>query len=164
MTPAPKPEKKVKKPIKSIRKPSKAISGSTNPIKRVQPAKKKKKASQRAKEDCFELIQKIAVLQDPKCIVCQSPSICGHHVFGRGLAAAFNPEVVRGVCLNHHQYAHILPDSFRVFMEGFWGKDRYEELERQANTVIPYIDFEAKLFELKGILTDLQRRKNERDI
>lgn len=111
------------------------------------------------KKDCFTLIQQIAVLQDPRCIVCYAPTVCGHHVFGRGLAAAFNPEVVRGVCLAHHNYAHALPDSFREFMEGFWGgRERYEELKRQSSEIIPFMDFSAKQNELKAMLADLEQR------
>jgi hypothetical protein len=56
-----------------------------------------------AERDCYKLIQAIALARDPICIIpgCWRPSDCGHHLFGRHLAAAFNPEMVRGVCNGH---------------------------------------------------------------
>lgn len=112
----------------------------------------------RDEKECFALIQQIALLQDPNCIVCGVPSVAGHHVFGRGLAAAFNPTMVRGLCLNHHGYSHHLPESFGVFMAGFLGEGRYDELALLSREIVPYIDFEAKRDELKAILAELEGR------
>ena len=110
-----------------------------------------------AEKDCFALIQQIAVLQDPFCIVCGRPSECGHHLFGRGLAAAFNSEMVRGVCNEDHLKAHGKPDAFRMTMQSLMGW-RYEELRRQANQPVPYMDFKVKRVELRAILEGLRRR------
>lgn len=109
-----------------------------------------------AEKECFALIQQIALLQDPVCIFCPQPSQVGHHLFGRGLAAAFNREMVRGVCNSHHIYAHARPEGFKECMKGLIG-DRYEELERQAQEIIPYMDFQAKRMELRVILAGLRK-------
>jgi hypothetical protein len=78
-------------------------------------------------------------------------------LFGRGLAAAFNPEMVRGLCNDDHLKAHSKPDAFRVTMQSLMGW-RYEELKRQANQPVPYMDFKAKRAELRDILEGLRRR------
>lgn len=110
-----------------------------------------------AEKDCFRLIQEIALAQDPVCLLCPAPSQCGHHLFGRGLAAAFNPEMVRGLCNTHHLYAHARPEGFRECMLGLIGS-RYEELEIEASRVVPWIDFVEERARLRGILRELKRR------
>ena len=106
-----------------------------------------------AEKDCFNLIQQIAVLQDPRCIVCGEPSSCGHHVYGRGLAAAFNPEMVRGLCEKHHvPFAHEQREAFKRFFTSFIGPLNYERLEWQSREIVPYMDFKAKRAELRAIL------------
>ena len=109
-----------------------------------------------AEKDCFTLIQQIAVLQDPFCILCGRPSECGHHLFGRCLAAAFNPEMVRGLCNTHHLYAHARPEDFREYVAEVI--PRYAELEAEANRVVPWMDFAEKRKELRAILESLRRR------
>lgn len=110
-----------------------------------------------AEKDCYALIQQIALIRDPRCILCPSPSQVGHHVWGRGLAAAFHPEMVRGLCNSHHIYAHARPEGFRECMVELIG-DRYRELEAMAREIIPYMDFQAKRRELREMLGELQRR------
>ena len=113
-----------------------------------------------AERDCFALIQQISLLQDPRCIVCGEPSSAGHHVFGRGLAVAFELEMVRGLCEKHHiPFAHKQPEAFKAFFMAFIGGPRhYERLKRKSREIIPYMDFEMKRVELRAILADLQKR------
>jgi hypothetical protein len=112
-----------------------------------------------AKKECYALIQQIAVLQDPICVICGKPSDCGHHLFKRDrLATAFLPEAVRGVCNETHRVAHAEPEWFQGFMIRSMGDERYFELSRLSRTVVPYMDFKATRDQLRLILFDLQRK------
>ncbi|MFZ2809417.1 MAG: hypothetical protein WAZ60_23785 [Desulfosalsimonadaceae bacterium] len=105
-----------------------------------------------AERDCFSLIQQIAVQKDPYCIVCGAPSSVGHHIFGRDLAAAFDPEMVRGLCEKHHvPFAHQQPEAFKTFFMTLVG-DHYEQLERKSREVVQCMDFKAKRAELRELL------------
>jgi len=118
-----------------------------------------KKPSRKALEkQCFALIQQIALIQDPHCIHCGLLSEAGHHVLGRGLAVAFHPECVRGVCNTCHTYAHLKPEAFRRWFYEVVGAWKYDGLEKLSRQVIPDMDFAAKRAELKGILADLEGR------
>jgi len=122
-------------------------------LKKIPKAPNKKAIE----KECFKLIQQIALAQDPRCICCGLPSVAGHHLFGRGLAAAFNPEMVRGLCLLHHDLAHAMPRIFGEAMRIRIGW-RYLELEQMSRVVIPYMDFAAKRDDLKTFLAELERR------
>jgi hypothetical protein len=106
----------------------------------------------KAKDDCYRLIQQIAIAQDPVCIWagCMEDSCVGHHLFMRDRkGTAFHPEAVRGLCHMHHGYAHARPEQFRKIMIGFIG-ERYYDLQRLSKTVVKNMDYVAKREELRG--------------
>jgi hypothetical protein len=112
-------------------------------------------------KECFKLIQQIALLQDPYCITCGKPSTAGHHLYGRGLAVAFNPECVRGMCVECHDYAHRNRFAFRgILRDVVLGPSLYDDLEVLSRTSVPDMDFEAKRDELRTVLADLEGSKS----
>ena len=117
-----------------------------------------------AESDCYKYIQIIVLMQDKVCIIpdCNTPAQVGHHLFKRdNLNTAFHPDAVRGVCNSHHAMAHAKPIWFRDIMVELIG-GKYFELQRLANTVVPYMDFSDKRAELKGIIAKLERREGWR--
>ena len=118
--------------------------------------------SSKAKDDCYRLIQQIAIDQDPVCIWtgCMEDSCVGHHLFKRDRrGTAFHPEAVRGLCHIHHGYAHARPEQFRKIMIGFIG-ERYYDLQRLSKTVVKWVDYAVKRIELREILAGLTRKVN----
>lgn len=113
-----------------------------------------------AKDDCFRLIQQIAVARDK---VCQHPDCCtsvevGHHLFSRSrMATAFLPEAVIGLCAWHHtSWAHNQPKRFKAFMVKRAG-DRYFELQRLSNTVVKNLSYTDTRENLRNILQAFQQ-------
>lgn len=107
-------------------------------------------------KDCYRLIQEIAILQDPVCVVCtERKSQAGHHLFTRSRhATAFHPEAARGLCNICHQEAHEEPQWFRQIMIEEIG-DRFFELERLSRTVCKPDYGEVK----KGLVETLNKLK-----
>lgn len=99
-----------------------------------------------AKDDCYKLVQEIAVTRDAVCLrpECGKPADCGHHIFKRDrMATAFLPEAVVGVCTQDHTgWAHAKPKEFQAFMVGEIG-DRYHELNRLSMSVCKYQNYAA---------------------
>jgi hypothetical protein len=97
-----------------------------------------------AKEDCYRLIQEIAVAQNPFCRApgCENPSTCGHHLFKRDkMATAFDPRYVWGVCLGCHGWAHRQPEQFREWAISIMGEEEYYAALRMSNSIVKYLDF-----------------------
>jgi hypothetical protein len=97
-----------------------------------------------AKDDCFKLIQQIAIARDK---VCQHPDCCtsvevGHHIFSRSrMATAFLPEAVIGLCAWHHStWAHGKPKAFKEFMVERIG-ERYHQLRRRSYETVKNPDY-----------------------
>ncbi|MFZ4436792.1 MAG: hypothetical protein ACOYOS_00030 [Syntrophales bacterium] len=110
------------------------------------------------RNDCYRLIQMIAIRQDPFCIVCGAPSEVGHHLWRRNnLSTAFHPEAVRGLCNPHHGFAHAKPTAFKAHMQRLMGP-RYHELQKLSKTVVKGMDYVAKRSELRGILEDFEQK------
>ena len=97
-----------------------------------------------AKDDCYKLIQEIAVARDVVCQrpECGRPADCGHHLFKRDrMATAFLPEAVVGVCAQDHTgWAHAKPREFKAFMVEKRG-NRYYELARLSETVCKHQNY-----------------------
>jgi len=113
--------------------------------------------SSKAKDDCYKLVQQIAVAQDPICIMpeCGQTSQVGHHLFKRDrMGTAFHPEAVRGLCHRHHGHAHAKPEQFKKAMIRLMG-ERYHELQKLSKTVVNGMDYVAKREELRGMLTEV---------
>ena len=114
----------------------------------------------KAKDDCYKLIQMIALAQDPICTMpgCWQPSQVGHHLFKRSnMATAFHPPAVRGFCNLHHGHAHAKPKEFKKTMIALIGP-RYHDLQRLSKQVVPDMDYVAKRAELRGILESLGKK------
>lgn len=112
-----------------------------------------------AKDDCYKLIQQIAVLKDPFCVHgCGRRSSCGHHVFKRDrLATAFDPDLVVGLCAQCHTgWAHGKDaDDFKQFMIKRIGKDAFYAARRRSNEIVKGFEYERRRDELRFILQDL---------
>ena len=97
------------------------------------------------KEKCYRIIQEIAVARDKHCQApfCYQPADCGHHTFKRDrLATAFNPDVVIGMCTQHHTgFCHNKPKQFKEFMINRLGEERYYALRRQSYTNVDHPDY-----------------------
>lgn len=97
-----------------------------------------------AKDDCYKLIQEIAVARDVKCQHpdCWLPADCGHHLFKRDrMATAFLPEAAIGLCTRHHTgWAHAKPKAFKAFMVKRMG-NRYHELARLSRQIVQHSDY-----------------------
>ena len=97
-----------------------------------------------AKDDCYKLMQEIAVTRDVVCQrpECGRPAECGHHLFKRDrMATAFLPEAVVGVCTQDHVgWAHAKPNEFKKFMVNYMG-NRYHKLSKLSTTVCKYQDY-----------------------
>jgi len=116
--------------------------------------------SSKAKNDCYKLIQVIAIAQDPICTMpgCWQPSQVGHHLFKRSnLATAFHPLSVRGFCHLHHGHAHTKPAEFEKAMIMLMGP-LYHDLQRLSKQVVPDMDYVAKRTELRGILESFRKK------
>ena len=157
MTPAPKPKKEVKTTQIKSRLMGLTSSRLKDKPKKVQPAVQRKKTLQRLEKDCFKYIQIIALLRDPFCIFCGRKAQAGHHVWGRGLSVAFEPECVRGVCNDCHRFAHANRNAFLKWFYEIVGAWKYEELQQLSRQIVTAMDFEAKRDELKEIITKLER-------
>jgi len=111
------------------------MEGNVKPMPRVKGTKKK----------CYDIIQEIAVIKDKICQhpECSQVSDCGHHVFKRNrLTTAFLPEVVVGVCTQHHTgWAHNKPKEFKAFMIERLGEGRYYELRRLSYDNLDHPDY-----------------------
>lgn len=114
----------------------------------------------KAKDDCYKLIQEIAVTRD---VFCQRPGCtrkadCGHHIFpGRGkIATDFLPEAILGVCTQDHTgWCHNQPAAFKKFMVEKLG-ERYYELRRLSYTHVEHPDYTEIREELRRMLEDLK--------
>jgi len=114
------------------------------------------------KQDCYRLIQQITLLRDPICVVpgCAFLSSAGHHLFPRArLSTAFDPQAVRGLCHQHHQWVHANPKQATLMFIKLIGVLKYGELERKSRTIMPNFDFEETRRVLKSILTELRNRR-----
>jgi hypothetical protein len=110
----------------------------------MQGTKGKGRVIVSARDDCYRLIQEVAVKASGKCQrpSCHNPAHCGHHIFKRDrLATAFRPDCVVGLCIAcHYEWAHGEPDEFRDFMIARMG-ERYYELQRLSNSVVRNFNF-----------------------
>ena len=98
-----------------------------------------------AKDDCYSLIQEIAVARDG---LCRAPGCCqiataGHHIFGRkNMATAFNPRYALGMCVDCHvPWAHKEPDQFNEWVISWMGEEEYYAALRLSNSVCKHQDF-----------------------
>ena len=113
-----------------------------------------------AKDDCYRLIQIIAITRDPVCIVpgCGRLSEVGHHLFKRDrMATAFHPDAVRGLCHNHHNFFHALPAKGSDIVRNLVGCE-YCALWRLSWTIVQRVDYVAKRVELREILAGLKKK------
>lgn len=105
-----------------------------------------------AKDDCYALIQEIAVARDIFCRApgCWQMATAGHHLFKRDrMATAFMPKYVWGLCGACHAWAHAEPDCFRDWVIAKMGHDEYYDALLLSNTVIKNTDFNAVRSSLK---------------
>ena len=111
------------------------------------------------RKDCERLMQEIATKREAFCARpgCNSPSQCGHHVFGRArLATAFLPEGIIGLCAKDHGWAHARPNEFKKFMIDRLGEDRYYELRHLSYTHVDHPDYTEIREELRRVLADIR--------
>jgi len=117
--------------------------------------------SSKAKDDCYKLIQMIALARDKGCQnpECSRLGEAGHHLFKRDrLATAFDPEAVIGLCTQCHTgFAHNHPRLFKEFMVERMG-DRYYQLRRRSSEAVKDMDYVAKRVELRGILESFRKK------
>lgn len=73
------------------------------------------------------------------------------------MATAFHPEAVRGLCNQHHGFAHAKPTAFKAHMHRLMGP-RYHELQRLSKTVVKGMDYVAKRAELGEILKNFVKK------
>lgn len=107
-----------------------------------------------SKEDCYNLVQKIACARDKSCRApgCSYPSTAGHHFFKRDrLATAFDLRYVWGMCLGCHGWAHRQPDQFREWVISTIGENEYYTGLRLSHTVVKNLDYEEIRDGLKAI-------------
>jgi len=87
-------------------------------------------------QECFRLIQQIAVTQHPFCVRCDQPATCGHHIYTRSRpATAFLPDAVLGVCAECHEWIERNPEEAIALAISIIGRKRYEMLEWLSYTV-----------------------------
>jgi hypothetical protein len=106
-----------------------------------------------SKQECYALIQEVAVKQDPVCRHprCYKPSVVGHHIFKRDrLATAFLPIAVWGACDDHHKFWHAHPAAFKRLAVRILGP-MYYDLQRLSYTVVKNMDYG----EVKRKLTEI---------
>lgn len=114
------------------------------------------------RQTCYRLIQEIAVLQDPVCVYpyCPYLSVVGHHLFTRSrLSTAFDPQAVRGLCHDHHQWVHNNPKQATLMFIKLIGVLKYGELERKSRIIMASLDFRMTRETLKSILVELKSRR-----
>jgi len=108
-------------------------------------------------QECFRLIQQIAVTQHPFCVRCGQPSTCGHHIYTRSRpATAFDPEAVLGVCVICHDHIERHPEEGTQLAINVIGWGKYVFLEGKSRNYCGY-----RIEDFREIRQGLRQRLKE---
>lgn len=114
-------------------------------------------------QECYRLVQQIAVTKHPVCVRCGDPSTCGHHIFTRSRpGTTFDPDAVIGMCAECHAWAHRWPNYAILVAQSVIGITKYYRLEKKSREVCRYrvSDFREIRQRLREILKQTERDLN----
>lgn len=91
----------------------------------------------KARRDCYRLIQVLMARGLCRHDGCQSPATVGHHMFKRNrLGTAFLPDAIVPLCEKHHRWAHAHPTDFEAMARKRMGSEHYDRIKALSLSVV----------------------------